>query len=231
MSPWQLFTTALIVGLSGALMPGPLLTLNIRESMRRGPATGFKLILGHVLLELALILAILAGFGGMLALGPVKGAIGLAGGAVLLFLAYGMIREAVSGLSLNKTDEPSGRGCGLPLIPAGAVISLSNPYWSLWWATIGLSYLARARELAAYGVGLFFLGHILADLTWYSAISIAVAGGKRLFSDRVYRAIVLACGVFLVYIAFWFMDSAFGFFSLAKPSALLWQTVSRLWRP
>ena len=55
---------------------------------------------------------------------------------MLLWLAYGMLREAFSRLSLSAQGET--RNKGMPLVLAGAVISLSNPYWSLWWATIGL---------------------------------------------------------------------------------------------
>lgn len=219
MSGAKLFLTALIVGFSGALMPGPLLTVDIKESMRRGPWTGPLLILGHALLELTLVVAILFGFGRLLGLGGVKGAIGLIGGGVLLWLAYGMLREAFSNLSLSARGAAANQG--MPLVLAGAVISLSNPYWSLWWATIGLSYLTRARELAFYGVGLFFAGHILADLTWYSAISFTVARGRRLFSDRVYRGVVFVCGLFLIYVGLWFIDSALGFLGWPQPSAIL----------
>lgn len=218
MNALQLFGTALIVGFSGAMMPGPLLTLDIEASMRRGAATGPKLILGHALLELALIVAILFGFGRVLGLGGVKGAIGLIGGVVLLWMSYGMLREA-RGLSLSGQGRAERRG--LPLVLAGAVISLSNPYWSLWWATVGLTYLTRARELPVYGVGLFYVGHILADLTWYSAISFTAARGRRLFSDRIYRGIIFVCGLFLVYVGLWFIDSAFGFLGLRQPSSFI----------
>ena len=219
MNAAQLFVTALVVGFSGAMMPGPLLTVDIKESMRLGAWTGPKLVMGHALLELALVAAIMLGFGALLGLGSVKGAIGLIGGAVLLWLAWGMIRESFSNLRLYAGDGAGERG--MPPVLAGAVISLSNPYWTIWWATIGLSYLSRARELAIYGVGLFFTGHILADFIWYSAVSFTMARGKRVFSDRVYKGIVLACGLFLVYVGFWFIDSALGFLGLPQPSTLL----------
>ncbi|MGE5551414.1 MAG: LysE family transporter [Bacteroidota bacterium] len=219
MNAAQLFVTALIVGFSGAMMPGPLLTLNIEESMRRGALTGPMLVFGHALLELTLIVAILFGFGRILGLGAVKGAIGLAGGVVLLWMACGMLREAKGSLSLDGQERTERRG--MPPVMAGAVISFANPYWSVWWATVGLTYLTRARELAFYGVGLFFMGHILADLTWYSAVSFAVARGRKLFSDRVYRGIIFVCGLFLIYVGLWFIDSAFGFLGLRQPSSFI----------
>jgi len=62
--------------------------------------------------------------------------------------------------------------------------SLSNPYWTLWWATIGLGYLAAAMKFGLKGVVVFFWGHILADYTWYALISVGITRGKRLFKPK-----------------------------------------------
>lgn len=218
MTAWGLFFTALVVGFSGALMPGPLLTVDLKESLKRGASVGPRLVLGHGLLELALVLAVLLGFGRFLDRSAVKGAIGLLGGVVLLWMAYGMIRESFSGLALPSEGDEGRRG--LPPVLAGALISLSNPYWTLWWATIGLTYLTRARELGPAGVAVFFGGHILADLTWYSAVSFAAARGRRVMGERAYRVVVAACGLFLVYVGFWFIDSALGFLGLPRVSVV-----------
>ncbi len=81
---------------------------------------------------------------------------------------------------------------------AGILTSLSNPYWALWWATVGLSYIALSLQLGWAGLAFFYLGHILSDLAWYSAVSVALAMGRRLITDRTYRGLVTACAVFLV---------------------------------
>ncbi|MGE5598666.1 MAG: LysE family transporter, partial [Bacteroidota bacterium] len=199
----SLFLTSLAVGFSGAMMPGPLLALDIRESVRLGFVAGPLLILGHAALELALVIAILLGFGRLLARDKVKGGISLAGGGVLLWMAWGMLRDAST---LAPPGAAPAAAPGLPPVPAGALISLSNPYWSVWWASIGLAYLTRAREVPRYGAGLFFTGHILADFLWYSAVSAAVASGRSLLSTGLYRGLIAVCGLFLVYVALWFAD-------------------------
>lgn len=86
----------------------------------------------------------------------------------------------------------------------GAVLSLSTPYWTLWWATIGLGYILYSARLGPAGVAVFFVGHILGDLVWYSAISLAIGKGRKFLSDRSYRVIIGSCAAFLLALACWF---------------------------
>ena len=62
-----IFCTSFVLALSGALMPGPLLTVTVSESSRRGMSTGPLMIFGHGLLELALIVALVSGLAPILA--------------------------------------------------------------------------------------------------------------------------------------------------------------------
>lgn len=192
------------MGFSGAVMPGPLLTVNIKESVKRGFWAGPQMVLGHALLEGALVLGLVFGLGNIITLDISKGVISLIGGVFLFWMAYGMLfKEGKEGLNLEagEATAPS----GMPPVLAGIVVSLSNPYWSIWWATLGLGFLVQARVLGAAGVLLFFLGHILADLVWYSAISLAVATGKIRLSPRLFRGLIILCGLFLVYLSLDFL--------------------------
>ena len=76
-------------------------------------------------------------------------------------------------------------------------MSAANPYWLIWWLTIGLGYVMFSMKFGVLGVALFFTGHILADFAWYTLVSGAVAQGRRFISDRLYRNFLAACGVFL----------------------------------
>ena len=88
-----LFVTSFIVALSGAIMPGPLLTITISESSRRGLMTGPLLIVGHAILELVLVMALLMGLAPLLKMEPVFIVIALAGSAVLLWMGIGMLKS------------------------------------------------------------------------------------------------------------------------------------------
>ena len=206
---FTVFFSSFVIGLSGALMPGPLLTATITESSRRGFLSGPLLILGHGILELALVLALLAGMAPFLRADWFFVAISLAGGAILLWMAYGMFRTLPS-LSIDRvmgpTNEPMiAKGEHRQLVFSGILLSLSNPYWTIWWASIGIGYILYCQQFGLWGVAIFFTGHILADLFYYSAVAAAVAKGRRFFSDRIYRNVTALCASFLVVFACYFV--------------------------
>jgi threonine/homoserine/homoserine lactone efflux protein len=74
-------------------------------------------------------------------------------------------------------------------VALGIVLSLSNPYWILWWATIGLAMLTPAIDQGWPAVASVYAGHISADLAWYGAVSAAVAGGRRVMPTAARRAV------------------------------------------
>jgi threonine/homoserine/homoserine lactone efflux protein len=199
MNAAALFASAFLVGLSGAIMPGPLLTLTIAESARRGFKAGPLIALGHAMLELVLIIALLAGLSFYLQKPMVTMIISLVGGAFLIFLGLNMVWDVFRGrVSLEGTGNSPARGIKMHPLVAGILVSLGNPFWSVWWATIGLTYLTVALKSGTAGVASFYTGHILADLLWYSLIAAAVAGGRRFLEQKVYQIVIAFCGIFLI---------------------------------
>ena len=182
------------------MMPGPLLATTVSESAIRGIRVGPLLIVGHGILELALLLALLLGLEPFLRRPNVIGLIAVAGSAILLWMAAGMFRSLKS-ISLSlEGDAPAGR-C---LITTGALVSLANPYWTIWWATIGLGYILHCKRFGAWGIFSFFSGHILADLAFYAAVSVAVVRGRRFLTDPIYRGMIGTCAALLVVFACYF---------------------------
>ena len=186
-----------MVALSGALMPGPLLTVTISESPRRGYWTGPLLILGHGVLELTLVAALFLGLAPLLRTRTMLIISALAGAAVLAWLAGGMIK-GLPRLTLQPAATADTRR---NLFAAGIVFSIANPYWIVWWVTIGLGYVTQSLQFGIWGVLFFFSGHILADLFWYSAVSTTVWKGRRLMSDRLYRGMIAGCAALLLLFA------------------------------
>lgn len=198
-----IFATSFILALSGALMPGPLLTVTISESPRRGLVTGPLLILGHGLLELTLVAALITGLAPMLKQPSVFVVTALLGAFVLGWMAWGMFRALPSMTLHIGQKETTNRN----LVAAGILLSMANPYWTIWWVTIGLGYITHSFTVGAWGIVSFFSGHILADLAWYSSVSAAIWKGRNFISDRIYRWMVGVCAAFLMVFAGFFAVS------------------------
>lgn len=193
-----IFGTSFLVGLSGAVSPGPLLAFNIRETVRHGFMAGPYVAAGHALLELATVVALSFGVARIMDWEPAVAAIGVLGGLFLVWMGIGIVRNPGHGAPDTPGVPPVATHHGVrePVV-GGVLVSLSNPYWTLWWLTVGATFMARSVELGVVGIGAFYLGHVLSDFSWYTLVSAALASGRRLVTVRVYKGIMLACGVFL----------------------------------
>lgn len=206
------FGTSFVIALSGALMPGPVLTVTISESSRRGFWAGPLIIVGHGILELGLVILLLLGLGPYLTKDIVFGIIGVSGSLILIWMALGMFRSIPS-LTLRLDPDAT---AGIHPVWSGILMSLANPYWIIWWSTIGLGYIIYSMKFGTAGVAAFFAGHISADFAWYSAISLAISKGRSFIRDKVYKGIVAVCASALVVFSFWF-----GFIGIQKLASAL----------
>jgi threonine/homoserine/homoserine lactone efflux protein len=197
-----MFVMAFVIGLTGAMMPGPVLVATINRSARMGFKAGPLVVLGHAIIEALLVTAIILGIGAALQKPLVMNPILIGGGAMLVFLGVTIINE----VRLRKVSLPTAADPGLSNasesalrpIAEGILTSVSNPYWMLWWATTGLALISKAGSLGGLGVPTFYAGHILSDLAWYSLVSGSIAMGVRYLTDSVYRAVLSGCSLFLI---------------------------------
>ena len=135
---WGLFATSLLVGLSGAVAPGPLLTAVIGDVARTGFWTAPLLVLGHALLELVTVLALAQGLARAIRNPAVLRTIAALGGITLLVLGGDLARSAWIG-AVHLDEVQTASAAALPIL-TGVIVSVSNPYWVLWWVTVGAGY-------------------------------------------------------------------------------------------
>jgi threonine/homoserine/homoserine lactone efflux protein len=204
---WGIFISAFLVGFSGAMMPGPMLGITIDGSLKKGWTAGPLIVLGHGILEFILIIIMTFGLRDFFSNPTVAGLIGLFGGAFLAWMGYGMIKSGINKSvtlgSQRSENSPGVRNFAL----AGAVVSATNPYFILWWASTGMESIRQSYALGLIGVLFFFIGHILSDLVWYTAISTALSRGKKLISDNIYRWTIILLGIFVVAFSIYFIGS------------------------
>ncbi len=205
-----IFATSFLVGLSGAMMPGPVLTIAVSETYKKGFWAGPLIVLGHAILEFILVVGLVLGLSKILESGYVSAIIGIGGGLFLLWMGWDITRSSIrKQVSFNPQSSQQNPAFGP--ITAGITVSLSNPYWTIWWATVGAGFVIESLRYKFLGLAFFYSGHILSDLLWYSFVSFAVVTGKKFLSDRIYRGILIVCGVFLIGLAVFFAYSGIKF--------------------
>lgn len=203
-----LFISAFVVGLSGAMMPGSLLTYTIRKALSEGPRAGFIIVAGHALLELALVIVIFLGFDMVLQSKEAQVGIGIAGGALLAYMGVDMIRSSVKNkLAVQMDTEKTGSRSSMVIY--GVVLSAANPYFLLWWAVVGLGFIMQSYHSLGYlGAGIYYLGHITADFVWYGLISIVVGKTRKFVKEKPYRIIIVILGAMLIFFGIRFITGA-----------------------
>lgn len=212
MSLALIFVTSLLIGFSGAMMPGPVSAMAVTEGARRGFWAGPLLTLGHALAELTIVVGLALGLGRVLALPFVSALIGLLGGTFLLWMGYSIIRDTRRGMVSLELAPAEAQGMArFGLVGAGLLTSVANPYWVLWWATIGAGYVVFSLQASIAGLLAFYLGHILSDLSWNSLLSFLVASGRHRLHEGIYRRVLIACGFFLMIFSLYFLWSGIKF--------------------
>jgi threonine/homoserine/homoserine lactone efflux protein len=141
----------------------------------------------------------------------VTGIIGIVGGLFLGWLAFKIFLEVRHGITVDLTTKKE-VGWG-PLV-AGVWTSVSNPGWILWWATIGARYILLSLQHGIVGLAFFYVGHVMADLIWYSMVSLLVSRGRGRISDRIYHVLLYACS--LLVLAFAVLFTVNGIMTLVR---------------
>ncbi|UCD65022.1 MAG: LysE family transporter [Candidatus Zixiibacteriota bacterium] len=210
MELFWIFFNSFIVGFSGAMMPGPLLAVDIAESPRHGWQTGPIVSTGHAIAEIFVVVALSLGLAAVAQDGTIAAVIGIVGGTALvlmgLSMGYDILRSRVN-YEIVKSDKQSSH----KLAGKGITATLSNPYWFVWWATTGLAFLVKSIKFGFIGPVVFYFGHILSDYVWYTVVSVLLWAGKKIIMGRTLKVLIVICALFLIYLGIWFIyDGATG---------------------
>jgi threonine/homoserine/homoserine lactone efflux protein len=189
------------VSLSGVMMPGPVTAAAIVMGARNRWA-GALMAVGHGIVEFPLIVLITLGMKEIIESATIKIVIGLAGGAFLIIMAAQMLKNLKDANKQQVTVSKSA-----PLL-AGLILSGGNPYFFIWWATVGLTLATTATGLGVWAFALFAIVHWLCDLVWLEALSLASFKGSVLLSPRRQRIVTLVCAIALFGFGLLFMGGA-----------------------
>lgn len=192
--------SVILISLSGVMSPGPLFAVTVAKSGREKNA-GALLSVGHGIVEFPLMFLIYLGFDWIFASLLVQKAIGFVGGALMVYL----------GLKMLKTRKEAGSESPFlkhSSVASGILATAGNPYFLLWWATIGAFLVMNSTLFGLLGFLLFAAVHWSCDLAWNIFVSLTVFKSRRFWTKKVYNAVFVFCFAILTSFGIWFIISA-----------------------
>lgn len=202
------------LSLTGALAPGPLSAAVVMQSNRHGRLYGILPMVGHAILELGIVAAIIIS-AQIFAFDEFMTSllIGLGGVVIVLFgfLALKDYRFR-SKVEVVDSESSSTKSAALEATTQGIAVSLFSPYFLIWWAGVGLSNVTLLIGQLQVGVGTVFLAGVLIYLTHISTdflfggfltVGTDVASKKAGYGGINWINIII--GIFQVVLGVWFI--------------------------
>jgi len=189
------------ISCSGALQPGPVTATAISMGTRNRYA-GTLIAIGHGIVEFPLIVVIILGVGKYLEMRASKITIGLAGGIFLLLMAVQSL------LSIKTTIENQSKVLKDKPITAGIILSAGNPYFLIWWATVGLALATQAKQWGIWAFAIFAVTHWSVDLIWLQILTWCSNKGSVLLGPKGMKIVLMICSGALFFFGLFFIYNA-----------------------
>ena len=136
----------------------------------------------------------------------VKQTIGVIGGIVLI--GFGLYQILSSYFyRFNKEDKSPRSSQHLFFI--GIAFSSLNPYFILWWFTVGAQLILIALEFAGLlGVVFMYIAHVWMDYVWLCSVAWFAHKGVSFLTTGWYRILIIIFGGILLYFGLSFIYSS-----------------------
>ena len=191
--------TVVAVTASGALAPGPLFFTNITHGTKSGAKGGLAFSVGHTIFELSLVVFLAVTLHAVISqLSVIELVVGVIGGTALLVFGFLQIREALTAKAAveGKKSRFSSKN---PLL-LGTLFTGLNPYFIIWWLTVGLALIVNALALASFlGVLIMYIAHVWMDYVWLIGTAYLAKKGTNLTGRKGYKILMIIFGLILVY--------------------------------
>ncbi|MBC7114296.1 MAG: hypothetical protein PWR13_762 [Archaeoglobi archaeon] len=190
-----------LISSSGALAPGPLTAAAAASGVREGWRGGFWISVGHLVVELPLVLLIGFGVASVLTRAEVARTLAFIGGIFLLFFSYLTARDALKVKSIEASKLSAS-----PFF-IGVALSALNPFFIAWWAGVGSSLVMEAVTMWGFaGIGILYASHIWLDFFWLTGLARVTSLSG--FSMRIYRALLFFLALLVAVFAVDFLHYA-----------------------
>ena len=207
----------IFVSISGVLSPGPLFFANLIYGSKQGFSSGVKMASGHTIVELPLIILLGLGLFGFSFFTLTNGSIriiGLVGGIAVIFFSMSQInntmKRRIDAGSVNSKNNSSnnylfkisykGKRLEGPII-LGLAFTALNPFFIVWWLTVGLKLISDSVYLFGIveGILILFSLHIWMDYAWLAVTAYLASKGRLILKERFYQYFLLSVSFMLAF--------------------------------
>ncbi len=194
-----ILASVFVISLSGVLQPGIMLAITIAKSLK-SPWAGTLIVLGHTVIEFPLILLIYFGFAEFFQNTIVRLVLSILGGGMIIWMGIVLFRA-------RKEIIQQGKDLPYSAFTAGILTSVLNPFFWVWWATIGSMLVMRIIDFGIGGLISLTLVHWLCDFIWLSLVSALVYRTHSLWGTKFQGWLFIGCSLLLVGFGGWYLTS------------------------
>lgn len=209
MNPLNFAATVIILSASGALAPGPLFFVTVSHGIKSGTKSGILFSIAHSLVEFSLVMLLALGLLSVANVPAVRLAVGVAGGAALIVFGAMQIRGS---FSYKPEETKTGQSATRNLFLLGLALTGLNPYFIVWWLTVGANLIFISLEFAGLaGVVFMFVCHVWVDYAWLILVSGFAKRSSKILRFKWYRILMTIFGAVLIYFGLTFLIDSLGF--------------------
>jgi threonine/homoserine/homoserine lactone efflux protein len=184
--------TVVVTSLSGVMMPGPMFTVTLAKSLK-SPWAGVLVSLGHAVVEVPLILLVYFGLANLFQNEIVKLVLSVLGGGMIVWMGYDLFRA-------RKKLAREGKDTSYNAFTAGILMSGLNPFFLVWWVTVGSLLLMNfIAAVGTWGLPFFIIVHWLCDLVWLTLVSVTIYRTHSFWGERAQEWVFIILSLALLY--------------------------------
>ncbi len=184
--------TVIVTSLSGVMAPGPMFTVTLAKSLK-SPWAGAQVALGHAVIEVPLILLVYFGLAQFFQNSTVQLVLSVLGGGMIVWMGYSLFRT-------RKKLASEGKDTSYNAFTAGILMSGLNPFFLVWWVTVGSLLLMNfLAAVGTWGLPLFIIVHWLCDLVWLSVVSFTIFKTHKFWGQKVQEWVFIVLSLALLY--------------------------------
>jgi len=209
MNPLNFAATVIILSASGALAPGPLFFVTVSHGIKSGTKSGLLFSIAHSLVEFSLVMLLALGLLSVANVPAVRLAVGVAGGVALIIFGAMQIRGS---FSYKPEETKTGQSATRNLFLIGLALTGLNPYFIVWWLTVGANLIFISLEFAGLaGVVFMFVCHVWVDYAWLILVSGFAKRSSKILRFKWYRVLMAVFGLVLIYFGISFLIDSLSF--------------------